>query len=174
MELPRTSSLGRQRSIRLQDLRVKKDGGEQSMLVPNFRNHAQQQVLTRVEYPPAILSDWKTIASYLGKGVRTVQRWERDLALPVRRNRIDTKGILIAFVAEIDDWVRERQFRGRTVVFSESERNRLVLQSLEELRAENQALRSQLCERATSSAATFDGSEQTKAGSIRVEVLVSK
>jgi hypothetical protein len=30
------------------------------------------------------LSGWKDIASYLGKGVRTVQRYERDLALPVR------------------------------------------------------------------------------------------
>jgi DNA-binding transcriptional regulator YiaG len=32
-----------------------------------------------------VLSSWKDIAQYLGKGVRTVQRWERHLGLPVRR-----------------------------------------------------------------------------------------
>src|SRR3984885_4315700 len=32
-----------------------------------------------------VLSSWKDIARYLGKGVRTVQRWERHLGLPVRR-----------------------------------------------------------------------------------------
>ena len=33
----------------------------------------------------AVLSSWKDIAKYMGKGVRTVQRWERHLGLPVRR-----------------------------------------------------------------------------------------
>ena len=33
----------------------------------------------------AVLSSWKDIARYMGKGVRTVQRWERHLGLPVRR-----------------------------------------------------------------------------------------
>ena len=32
-----------------------------------------------------ILNSWKEIANYLGRGVRTVQRWERDLRLPVHR-----------------------------------------------------------------------------------------
>jgi len=35
--------------------------------------------------PPQILSGWKEIANYLGKGVRTVQRYERYMGLPVRR-----------------------------------------------------------------------------------------
>jgi hypothetical protein len=34
---------------------------------------------------PAVLTSWKEIAAYLGKGVRTVQRWEREFGLPVRR-----------------------------------------------------------------------------------------
>ncbi len=34
---------------------------------------------------PDLLNSWKEIAAYMGRGVRTVQRWERDLALPVRR-----------------------------------------------------------------------------------------
>jgi hypothetical protein len=125
------------------------------MPIINFHTHAERRVPTRVDYTlgsakQPILRNWKAIASYLGKGVRTVQRWERDLALPVRRNRTDTKGSVIAFVAEIDDWVTARQFRRRTVVFSESERIRLLVQSLEELRAENQSLRNQLFEWAVS------------------------
>ena len=40
---------------------------------------------TRIADDPAALSCWKDIARYLGKGVRTVQRWERDFGLPVRR-----------------------------------------------------------------------------------------
>ncbi len=31
-----------------------------------------------------VLNSWKEIACYLGRGVRTVQRYERDLGLPVR------------------------------------------------------------------------------------------
>jgi excisionase family DNA binding protein len=33
----------------------------------------------------AILNSWKEIAGYLGRGVRTVQRWEQELHLPVHR-----------------------------------------------------------------------------------------
>lgn len=35
--------------------------------------------------PPQILSGWKDIASHLGMGVRTVQRYERLLGLPAAR-----------------------------------------------------------------------------------------
>jgi hypothetical protein len=32
-----------------------------------------------------VLSSWKEIARHFGKGVRTVQRWERELGLPIHR-----------------------------------------------------------------------------------------
>jgi hypothetical protein len=51
------------------------------------------------------LSGWKDIASYLGKGVRTVQRYERDLALPVRRPAGKSTGSVVATRAELDAWV---------------------------------------------------------------------
>jgi hypothetical protein len=54
----------------------------------------------------AILSSWKEIAGYLGKGVRTVQRWERELRLPVRRPVQRDQRIVIAVPAELDEWVR--------------------------------------------------------------------
>jgi hypothetical protein len=55
---------------------------------------------------PAVLSGWKQIACYLGKSVRTVQRWERDLGLPVRKIDTQTKSGVVAFVTEIKLWVR--------------------------------------------------------------------
>ena len=32
-----------------------------------------------------ILSGWKEIANYLGKRIRTVQRYEREMSLPTHR-----------------------------------------------------------------------------------------
>ena len=56
---------------------------------------------TRVE----ILSGWKEIANYLGKGVRTVQRYERELGLPVRRPVGHVGSSVIATKAELDGWI---------------------------------------------------------------------
>ena len=38
--------------------------------------------------PMALLNGWKQIANYLGRGVRTIQRWE-SLGLPVRQRHGD-------------------------------------------------------------------------------------
>jgi hypothetical protein len=51
------------------------------------------------------LNGWKEIASYLGKGVRTAQRWERDFGLPVRRLGADGGEIVFASRAEISRWL---------------------------------------------------------------------
>jgi hypothetical protein len=50
------------------------------------------------------LNGWKEIAAYFGKGVRTVQRWEVELNLPVRR--APGTEIVYAFTAELDAWHR--------------------------------------------------------------------
>jgi len=54
---------------------------------------------------PKVLTSWKEVAQYLGKGVRTVQRWERQLGLPVRRPA-KARGCIIAVPEEIDAWVQ--------------------------------------------------------------------
>jgi hypothetical protein len=56
-----------------------------------------------------VLSDWKLIAHYLGTSVRTVQRWERELGLPVRRVHGRPRSCVIAVPAEIDAWVQARK-----------------------------------------------------------------
>ena len=53
-----------------------------------------------------VLNSWKEIATYLGRGVRTVQRYERDAHLPVRRLPGKPRGTVIAFPKDLDDWLR--------------------------------------------------------------------
>src|SRR5215469_5759928 len=55
------------------------------------------------------LESWGEIASYLRRDVRTVQRWERLHALPVRRLVIGKQGQVYAYRSELDAWVRKRQ-----------------------------------------------------------------
>lgn len=51
----------------------------------------------------AVLTSWKEVAAYLGKGVRTVQRWERHDGLPIRRITGTTK--IVVRRDELDHWL---------------------------------------------------------------------
>jgi len=55
---------------------------------------------------PELLTSWKEIASHLGKGVRTVQRWEEQFGLPVRRPNQRSKGIVHATRQDLDRWLQ--------------------------------------------------------------------
>jgi adenylate cyclase len=50
------------------------------------------------------LDSWKEIAAYLKRGARTVQRWEREECLPVRRLQHEKLGSVYAFRSELDKW----------------------------------------------------------------------
>ena len=56
----------------------------------------------------AVLTSWKDIARYMGKGVRTVQRWEQDFGLPVRRPLGSNKRAVLARPVDLDAWVALR------------------------------------------------------------------
>ena len=58
-----------------------------------------------------IFNGWKEIASYLGKGVRTVQRYECDLGVPVRRPAGRLRGSVVATKTELDAWVSASPLR---------------------------------------------------------------
>lgn len=60
---------------------------------------------------PQFLSGWKDIATYLNKGVRTVQRYEREFGLPVRRPAGRPRGSVVATKAELDAWVSASPIR---------------------------------------------------------------
>jgi len=59
-------------------------------------------------YRANVLTSWKEIARYMGKGVRTVQRWEQDFGLPVRRPYGSNKKAILARPQDLDAWVAMR------------------------------------------------------------------
>lgn len=52
-----------------------------------------------------ILNSWKEIASYFGRGVRTVQRWEQELQLPVHRIGKGKRSPVFAVASELKFWM---------------------------------------------------------------------
>jgi hypothetical protein len=52
------------------------------------------------------LDSWKEIATYLGRDVRTVRRWEKERALPVHRLPGSGRRAVFAYRSEIDEWLR--------------------------------------------------------------------
>ena len=105
----------------------------------------------------AVLSSWKDIARYMGKGVRTVQRWEHHLGLPVRRpNGASHKSAVLLDRSELDAWLATR-FSARSAVRdlaakgnepSDSARNTLRegIRKARALRDANHALTQQISE----------------------------
>ena len=55
------------------------------------------------------LDSWKEIAAYLKKEVRTVQRWEKNLDLPVRRLAHGKQGSVFAYKSDLDAWWQQSQ-----------------------------------------------------------------
>jgi hypothetical protein len=58
-----------------------------------------------IQAAPGILNSWKEIAGYLGRGVRTVQRWERELQLPVHRIGKGKRSPVYAKAHELKFWL---------------------------------------------------------------------
>ena len=54
------------------------------------------------------VQSWKEIACELDRAVRTVQRWERTLGLPVRRVGKGRRSPVFAFKDELQDWMRNQ------------------------------------------------------------------
>src|SRR5271165_249986 len=62
--------------------------------------------------PPAHddrLDSWKEIAVFLRRGVRTVQRWEKQEGLPVHRHQHARLGSVFAFRGEVQSWWESRR-----------------------------------------------------------------
>lgn len=55
------------------------------------------------------LDSWKEIAAYLKRDIRTVQRWEKQEALPVHRHLHEERGTAYAYSTEIDEWLKKRR-----------------------------------------------------------------
>jgi hypothetical protein len=83
-----------------------------------------------------ILNGWKEISSYIERSVRTVQRWEVSLGLPVYRPALKDRTAVVAFSDELDRWIS----RGSPAVLEEgtaprgkNENNDSLLRLLEDM-----------------------------------------
>jgi tetratricopeptide (TPR) repeat protein len=64
----------------------------------------------------ARIDTWKSIARYLARSSRTVQRWHREYGLPVHRLGIDS-GSIFAYADELDSWLRNRDRAPKSALF---------------------------------------------------------
>lgn len=111
---------------------------------PNPKNRATER--------PKFLNGWKDIAGYLGKGVRTVQRYEREFGLPVRRPAGKTRGSVVATQAELDGWVSaspiretyELPVRSQATAISPLQQVRNSVDEMKRLREQMTALRAEV------------------------------
>lgn len=75
----------------------------------NALDHRQAVASGSSRSPENRLDSWKSIATYLGRGVRTVQRWEREEGLPVHRLAHEKRGSVYADRQEVDAWWESRR-----------------------------------------------------------------
>lgn len=74
------------------------------------KSESLQSVETR------ILNGWKEISQHLGRGVRTVQRWESLYGMPVHRPANKDRSAVTAFASELDHWLKNASFTGAPYV----------------------------------------------------------
>lgn len=103
-----------------------------------------------------ILNSWKEISSYIGRGVRTVQRWEELYGLPVHRAAGKDRSAVYAMSDELDAWLRLGKMHGQPAPKREASlecaqrveellsRSRLLVRQLRELRRTSTEVRSRL------------------------------
>ena len=103
-----------------------------------------------------ILNSWKEISNYIGRGVRTVQRWEELYGLPVHRAAGRDRSAVYALSDEVDAWLRlgkmhevPRERRDVTPQAAEQyrqlvERTSTLIERLRVLRQKSAEIRNQL------------------------------
>jgi hypothetical protein len=88
-----------------------------------------------------VLSGWKDIANYLEQGVRTVQRYEYELGLPVHRPAGRLRGSVIAAKSDLDAWVAARPAREIPVLLDSNPDPSALISELKTRLAEFKRLR---------------------------------
>jgi sigma-B regulation protein RsbU (phosphoserine phosphatase) len=84
-------------------------GEKHSQSLTVLKANTSAQSLTRVA--ESSLQSWTEIAVYLGRDVRTVQRWEKREGLPVHRHFHEQGAPVYAFRQEVDTWLENRPTR---------------------------------------------------------------
>ena len=94
--------------------------------------------------PIHVLNSWKEISAFLGRGVRTVQRWERMHKLPIYRVGHGQRSPVFAYTSELSLWLhnisRSQLSRNQIPVTPAPANDRVHLQADSVDRAEVQHL----------------------------------
>jgi hypothetical protein len=81
-----------------------------------------------------ILNGWKEISNHIERGVRTAQRWESLLGMPVHRPALKDRSAVVAFSDELDGWLSRSSPDARDeclAVSDKEENNRNLLRVLD-------------------------------------------
>lgn len=77
------------------------DGG----LNPNLAVMQGKQAQPLPKTVPAVLNSWKEISAFVGRGIRTAQRWERSSGMPVHRIGHGNRAPVYVVVSELNFWM---------------------------------------------------------------------
>ena len=85
----------------------KSDGTIQELgaVILEVPKHARIPLSQKAVSAKRILRSWKEIADYVGACIKTVQRWESTLGLPVRRLNPNKGATVFALSSEVDEWL---------------------------------------------------------------------
>jgi len=76
-----------------------------NFLFKNIYRPSQKVEMTDKE----ILDSWKAISEFLGRGIKTCYRWEKELGLPIHRiNQDSPSSRVFAYKSEINEWLKEK------------------------------------------------------------------
>ena len=114
------------------------------------REQGMQAVYDSVSATRAMLQTWKEIASELNCGIRTAQRWERTLGMPVRRLGKGRRGRVVAFKDELQRWLGDSA-KARAL------ENNGLLQSITDLLARGPSSAQQICDQCHSPMRSLNG-----------------
>jgi hypothetical protein len=88
-----------------------------------------------------ILNGWKQISDHIDRGVRTAQRWEALLGMPVHRPALKDRSAVVAFSDELESWLSRTSPDVRNVLVETNqaaganERNERLLRVLDNMSA---------------------------------------
>jgi CheY-like chemotaxis protein len=84
-----------------------------------------------------LLNGWKEISQYLKRGVRTVQRWEVQLGLPIHRPHGRSRSAVLAFGKELDEWLARTPTAAMSIGNGDREANQPLREAMQVLVVED-------------------------------------